>query len=146
MTGAAGCAARGASSEAPAFVIEKPAILLPRQPAPPYPSELRATGDTGTVRIRVAVDPSGRADSASVEVLASPHPAFTRAVLAMLPHYRFLPAETGGGPPRDCRVTAEGVRTCRPGRPGRKVRSVVEIPFVFVPRTGDPTGGSEPPG
>lgn len=62
-------------------------------------AELLATRDTGTVLIRLAVDPSGQADLASVEVLASPHPAFTRAVLEVLPQYRFVPAETGGGPP-----------------------------------------------
>ena len=129
-----------------AFVIEKPAIIRQGNPAPQYPAELLGTGDTATVRLRVAVAPSGRADSASVEVLESPHPAFTRAVLEVLPRYRFLPAETGGGPPRNCRTNPDGTRSCQPGRPGTKVRSLVEIPFHFVPPAPTPPSSGSQPG
>jgi TonB family protein len=138
---ASSCAARGAPGELPGFIVEAPAVLQSGQPAPTYPAELVPTGDTGTVRIRVAIEPTGRIDPASVEVLQSPHPAFTRAVLAVLPHYQFLPAETGGGPPKDCRTNPGRPPTCRSGRPGTKVRSLVVIPFVFAP---PPAAGPTP--
>jgi len=128
------CARRTGRGSSPAsqFVIEKPALMIPGNPAPRYPDVLLQTRDTGTVRIRVVVDRSGRAEMASVEVLASPHPAFTRAVLEVLPGYRFIPAEVGEGPPRQCRTTREGVKVCLAGRPGKQVPQPVDISFVFV--------------
>ena len=115
------------------FSIEKPAIILRgSSPAPTYPAELLATRDTGTVHIRVTVNARGRADMRSVVVVSSPHPAFTRAVLDVLPRYQFLPAEVGGGPGRDCVETSGNVRFCKPGRPGKKVPMPVDIPFRFA--------------
>ena len=126
----AACAPHAASEQClPPYMIEKPAIARPGNPAPVYPAELLPAADTATVRIRVAVEPSGRADTASVEVLTSPHPAFTRAVLEVLPRYVFLPAETGA-----------------PGRRLTKVRSVVEIPFHFVPPAVAVPSSGAPPG
>jgi TonB family protein len=115
-------------------VIERPAVLAPGNPAPRYPAERLATRDTAIVRIQVVVDTSGYADMSTVKVLGSPLPAFTRAALEALPTYRFLPAEVGGGAPRGCRPAPSGVPQCSiPGRPGKKVRQLLEIPFRFQP-------------
>ncbi|MDQ6828838.1 MAG: energy transducer TonB, partial [Gemmatimonadota bacterium] len=55
------------------------------------------------------VDTAGRAEPASFKVLKSTNDLFTSSVRNVLPQMRFYPAETGG----------------------RKVRMVVQQPFVF---------------
>ncbi len=107
-------------------------MAISSNPRPRYPAELVPTGDTGTVRIRVAVEKNGVADMKSVIVVASPHPAFTREVLKVLPGYRFIPAEVGGTLTGGCQVAPSGVEMCKPGRPGKKLRMDVEMDFVFV--------------
>ena len=138
LTGASGCAHaprdEGELGEPRTYVIEKPAMGYPTNPRPRYPAELFPTGDTGTVRIRVAVEKNGTADKKSVTVVESPHPAFTREVLAVLPDYRFFPAEVGTWPPRGCRpASTPQVLVCPDKDPsGKKLRSEVEMAFVFV--------------
>jgi len=122
-----GCASSPAPQEQ--FSIEKPVLMISGGPAPKYPSELLATGDTGTVIVRVTVNPEGRPVMSSAKVIASPHPAFSKAALAVIREYRFIPAEVGGTPMR-CPPEGES-RRCKPGRPGRKVAMPVDIPFVF---------------
>jgi len=126
-----------------AFLIEKPPLMISSTAKPRYPAELLATRDTGTVLVRVDVEPSGRADMRSVAVVASSHAAFTREALAVLAGARFLPAEveqvTG------CRTAADGVERCPRRRPGKKLRQTVTIPFVFRPPPLAPPNPSPPP-
>ena len=56
------------------------------------------------------VDESGRAQADSVRFLRSDNRLFENAVMAVLPRMRFTPAEIGG----------------------RKVRQLVQMPFVFT--------------
>ena len=133
LLGAGGCARRPPQAGPIGFSIEKPAMALPGNPKPRYPDELKPTGDTGTVRVRLVVEKNGTPDMKSVSVVSSPHPAFTREVLRVLKGYRFLPAEVGGGMPRGCQPgSTPEVQLCQyPGRPGKKLRMAVEMAFVF---------------
>ena len=70
---------------------------------PRYPETLREAQIEGSVLIQFTVDTTGRVDLATVRVLASTHPLFTRAVLEALPTFRFKPAEVAGA-----RVAATG--------------------------------------
>jgi TonB family protein len=128
----AGCARPGM----PEYIIERPAVLARGDP-PRYPAERLGTRDTAVVRIQVVVDTTGYADMSTIRVLGSPAPAFARAVLEVLPTYRFLPAEVGGTAPRGCQPRHDGVLVCSTGgRPGKKVRQLLEIPFRFQPPPG----------
>jgi protein TonB len=89
--------------------VEKPAIALPGNTAPRYPDLLRNAGVEGSVTIQVVVDTSGRADPARIKVIRSAHPLLDASVVAALPKFRFLAAETGG----------------------RKVAMWVEMTFLF---------------
>jgi TonB family protein len=122
---AIGACARGGAAPSPAsetapaphvFAIEKPALRRPDSPPPRYPKELLATRDTGTVVLRAIVEATGRVDPKSIEVVSSPHPAFTRAAIQTLRESRFIPAE---------------VQT--PGRPGRLVSQGITMPIFFAP-------------
>jgi len=119
------------------WVLEKPVLMIATNPKPRYPAELLASRDTGTVRIRVLVNASGRAQMSTVEVLESPHRAFTRAVLDVLPTYQFIPAEVGGTLGGPCRP-AGNVEVCERGKPGKKVSQPVDIQFVFTPPVEPP--------
>lgn len=96
------------------FQVEEPATLL----APPdvrYPAALRTAeggGITGDVLAQFVVDTTGRVDPATAKVLRSTHPAFTAAILAVLPALAFHPARAGG----------------------RAVKQLVQLPFRFTPR------------
>ena len=92
-------------------VVERPAILAENQPQPIYPVALLSERAQGKVQVRVTVLPSGRADSSSLVVLASPHELFTLAVEAVLPKLRFWPAEIGGTMPTDCHPNPPYART-----------------------------------
>jgi hypothetical protein len=125
----AGCAHPGV----PEYSVEKQAAMAPGNPPPRYPAEHIGTGDSALVRVQVVIDTTGYADMTTVRVLGSPPPAFARAVIAALPTYRFYPAEVGGGLPSRCNTRPDGVRECSGGRPGKKVRQLLEIPFRFQP-------------
>ena len=118
LVAATGCAHGAPETAAEPFVhsIEKPALRRPDSPAPRYPKELLATGDTGTVVLRAVVEASGRVDPRSIEVISSPHPAFTRAAIQALRASRFIPAE---------------IET--PGRPARLVSQAITVPIFFAP-------------
>lgn len=130
LLGGAGCASQRPFE----FTVERPAHLLPGHPPPTYPAELRGTGQSGTVKLQFWVDTRGRVERETVEILESPHEAFSREALALLPQLRFLPAEVGGGEPGDCRkVEGYEAPVCsRPGRPGKKIRQQVVLPVVFT--------------
>ena len=80
-----------ARTENPTYTMEMPAMAYPSNPRPRYPAELVATGDTGTVLIRVAIEKNGMADMKSVTVVHSPNPAFTKNLRddADMPRRRF---------------------------------------------------------
>lgn len=77
--------------------------------APRYPELLRSAGVEGTVTVQFVVDTLGRAEMDSFKVLSVTHELFGNAVRAAVAKSRFFPAEAGG----------------------RKVRQLVEQPFVF---------------
>lgn len=82
---------------------------LPGSRAPKYPPDLRAAGIEGEVLVQFVVDTTGRAEMASLEVLQSSHEAFAEAVRVALAEMRFTTADVSG----------------------RKVRQLVQLPFVF---------------
>ncbi len=91
------------------FQVEKPAASAPGSPGPRYPDILRSGGVEGEVLAQFEVDTLGRVNISSFRVLRSTHALFEQAVRSSLPNMRFLPAEIGG----------------------RKVRQLVQQPFVF---------------
>lgn len=90
------------------FQVEKPVAQLPGG-APQYPSMLQQQGVKGQVIAQFVVDTTGRVETGTFKVLESSHDLFTAAVRRSLPNMRFVPAEVGG----------------------RKVRQLVQQPFVF---------------
>jgi protein TonB len=91
------------------FQVEKQAAPMPDNPRPPYPDMLRSADVEGEVLAQFIVDADGRVEMSSFKVLKSSHDLFTNAVRSVLPSYRFFPAEVGG----------------------RKVRQLIQMPFVF---------------
>ena len=89
--------------------VEETAVRTAGSAAPAYPPELMSAGTEGGVFLQFVVDSSGRADAASIEVVRSSHPAFTRSVRQALPLMLFTPATIGG----------------------RRVRQLVEQNFEF---------------
>src|SRR3954469_20768412 len=81
--------------------------------APPhYPDMLRQSGATGQVVVRFVVDTLGRAELGDLVVVEATHPLFASAVKSALFGYRFTPGEAAG----------------------RKVRTMVQVPFSFTLR------------
>ena len=68
--------------------------------APVYPPELIAMGIQGMVQAIYVVDTAGWVDTASIEVVVSDDPRFTRSVRDALDHMRFRPAIRAGHPVR----------------------------------------------
>lgn len=93
------------TSELP-LEVEKPPALIPSVTAPAYPRALLeatpagATPVTGRVVVRLTVRADGTVDPATVAVVSASDSAFIAPVLAVVPTWRFLPAEVGpvGGP------------------------------------------------
>lgn len=90
-------------------LVDKPVVMAPGSAAPAYPDVLRSAGIDGSVLAQFVVDTLGRVEPASLTVLETAHPLFADAVRRVLPRLRFLPAEAHG----------------------RKVRQLVQQPFVF---------------
>jgi protein TonB len=110
--GVAGGVAQQLNSDQPLFdfQVEKPAASNPSNQPPTYPNQLRAANIEGQVVAKFVVDTTGRADMRTFEIVKSDHELFTSAVRNVLPNYRFFPAELGG----------------------RKVKQLVQMPFVFT--------------
>jgi TonB family protein len=68
----------------------------PTSAAPEYPEWLMENHIEGSLTVEFVVDTSGGADSTSLKVIHSSHPAFEQSLRAALPHMRFVPAELGG--------------------------------------------------
>ena len=63
-------------------------------PAPTYPATSKRLGETGTVILRVLVNPQGRADSVQVE-RSSSYSRLDRAALDAVRQWKFVPAKQG---------------------------------------------------
>lgn len=83
--------------------------VLGNSPTLRYPDALRATGMTGRVMIQFVVDTSGQAEADGIRVLDATHPMFADVVRQALPRFRFSAGEANG----------------------RKVRTMVQLPFTF---------------
>jgi periplasmic protein TonB len=89
--------------------VEKQVAVLPGGNPPRYPEALRIAGVEGKVVAVFVVDEQGRVEAGSISFLHSDNEQFEREVRATLRDMRFTPAEAGG----------------------RKVRQLVQMPFVF---------------
>ena len=90
--------------------VERQVSLLPGAPAPNYPEALRAAGIEGRVIAQFIVDERGLVESDSVRIVTSDNALFEASVRSVLKRMRFAPAEIGG----------------------KKVRQLVQMPFVFT--------------
>lgn len=66
--------------------------------SPAYPAAMRSAGIEGEVKAEFVVDKKGRADAASLRVIASTNEQFSSAVRDALPRMRFTPARLRGEP------------------------------------------------
>jgi protein TonB len=89
--------------------VERVPSLIGNARAPRYPDALRQSNIDGRVAVRFVVDTLGRAEMDGVEIVETSHPLFAEAVKNALAFYRFTPGEVNG----------------------RKVRTMVQIPFTF---------------
>ena len=89
--------------------VDKPAVQIAGAGAPAYPELLRMAGVEGEVLATFVVDTTGRAEPGTLRIVRASRPEFADAVRKSLKHLRLLPAEAVG----------------------RKVRQLVELPFVF---------------
>ena len=80
--------------------VEKAAAPRPGNPAPVYPTALRAAQIEGTVLARFVVDSVGRAEPASIDFPEATHAQFAEAVRQSLLRSRYLPAMLDGRPVR----------------------------------------------
>jgi protein TonB len=90
--------------------VEKQVSLLAGAPVPSYPDALRAAGVEGKVIAQFTVDERGFVERDSVRFVLSDNALFEASVRKVLARMRFAPAEIGG----------------------RKVRQLVQMPFVFT--------------
>ena len=92
-----------------AYQVDKPVMQMPNTISPHYPDSLKAAKVEGEVVVAFVVDTLGLADPKSLKILKSTHRLFSIAVRDALPQMSFIPAELKG----------------------RKVRQLVQQPFVF---------------
>jgi protein TonB len=90
--------------------VEKQVAVAPGNPSPRYPDILRSSGIEGRVTALFIVSEEGRVEENSVRFAQSDNRLFEDAVRVALRRMRFIPAEVGG----------------------RKVRQLVQMPFVFT--------------
>jgi len=90
--------------------VEKQVAVVAGSAPPRYPEVLRNSGVEGQVIAEFVVDEHGRAEDRSVRFVRPGNPLFEDAVRAALRRMRFIPAEVGG----------------------RKVKQLVQMPFVFT--------------
>jgi len=91
-------------------LVDRAPRMLGRAEPPVFPSALRASGRSGRVVVQFVIDTLGRAEMAEFRPIESSDPLFVESVRAALPRYRFSPGEAGG----------------------RKVRTLVQLPFDFT--------------
>jgi protein TonB len=107
--GGGGTTSRSPGATFRADEVEKQVTVLPGGRPPRYPEALRIAGVEGKVVAIFVVDDRGLVEAGSVSFLHSDNEQFEREVRATLRDMRFTPAEVGG----------------------RKVRQLVQMPFVF---------------
>lgn len=104
------------------YQVENPVSPL-RNVAPVYPAELKSQGVTGRVIAQFVVNTDGTADVSTFKVLDSDNQQFSDAVLVALSEMRYTSAEIGG----------------------RKVKQLVQQPFVFGVARNTATGNTIAP-
>jgi protein TonB len=92
--------------------VEKPVVRIGGTD-PEYPSRLRDSGVSGEVVAQFVVGENGRYEGGTLKIIKSSDPAFADAVKRALPGMRFSAAQIGG----------------------RKVKQLVQMPFIFNIRT-----------
>lgn len=92
------------------FQVDTPALARDGNPSPRYPSMLERSRVEGEVLAQFVVDTTGRAVMGTLEILRSSDALFAASLEAVLPSWRFYPAEAGG----------------------RRVKQIVQIPVKFV--------------
>ena len=90
--------------------VEKQVSLIAGSPSPVYPEVLRSSGIEGQVVALFVVNETGRAEEETLRFVRSDNPLFEDAVRHAIRRMRFMPAEIAG----------------------RKVRQLVQMPFVFT--------------
>lgn len=90
--------------------VDRSPRLIGRVEPPVFPAALRLSGRSGKVIAQFVIDTLGRAEMGELRLLESSDPLFAASVRAALPRYRFSPGEAGG----------------------RKVRTLVQLPFDFT--------------
>ena len=103
-------AGRTSSEPFAADQVERQVYLRPGSAPPRYPNALRAAGIEGQVLVSFVVNEAGRVERSTVRFVSSDAPLFEMAVRDALERMRFSAAEAGG----------------------RKVRQLVQMPFVFT--------------
>ncbi len=76
--------------------VDRAAVPNAGNPLPVYPETMRAAHLEGHVDVQFIVDTTGRAEPASIHVIAATHPLFADAVRDVLRHSRYRPAEVRG--------------------------------------------------
>ena len=90
--------------------VEKQVEPAPGNIQPRYPDVLRTAGVEGKVIAQFVVDETGRAEESTLRFVRGDNALFEDAVRTALRRMRFVPAEVGG----------------------KKVRQLVQMPFVFT--------------
>jgi protein TonB len=93
-------------------MVDRAPSIVGNAPIPRYPNPLRESGVAGRVVARFVVDTLGRAEMDGVSIVEASHTLFSEAVKNVLGQYRFTPGTVGG----------------------RKVRTMVQVPFTFTLR------------
>ncbi|HJQ10525.1 MAG TPA: TonB family protein [Gemmatimonadaceae bacterium] len=90
--------------------VDQQVSVLPGAPSPAYPEALRSAGVEGRVTAQFTVNELGLVESDSVRFIQSDNVLFEQSVRRVLTRMHFAPAEIGG----------------------KKVRQLVQMPFVFT--------------
>jgi protein TonB len=90
-------------------LVDRAPRIVGRAVEPAFPASLRQSGRGGRVVAQFAVDTLGRAEMGGLKMVEETDPLFGEAVREVLPRYRFSPGEVRG----------------------RKVRTLVQLPFDF---------------
>jgi protein TonB len=90
--------------------VENQVSLIAGSASPRYPEALRMAGVEGQVVAQFVVDVEGRVEAGTVRLVRSDNALFDEAVRVALARMRFAPAEIAG----------------------RRVRQLVQMPFVFA--------------
>jgi protein TonB len=89
--------------------VERQVTVAPGRRPPRYPEPLRLAGVEGEIVATFVVDEEGRVEEGTIRFVRADNELFERAVRETLRQMRFIPAEIAG----------------------RKVRQLVQMPFVF---------------